>query len=125
VPHLPVYGYLAMGEIDEEDAKVVIYFDEYTRDYAFYSQVNGCRGRASSRGQAAGVEVKDRFRNQLADNEGIEFDHWDAVSIGALPVATGATRASSRRTTSFPGRCPAAWTRSSSSACMGRWCPAK
>ena len=89
VPHLPVFGYLAMGEIDEEDAKVVIYFDEYTRDYAFYSQVNGCRGACLfSRGKPLGVEVKDRFRNQLADNEGIEFDHWDAVSIGALPVAT-------------------------------------
>jgi len=89
VPHLPVYGYLAMGETDDEAPGVVIYFDEYTRDYAFYSQVNGARGACLfSRGKPLGVEVKERFRTQLAENEGIEFDQWDAVSIGALPVET-------------------------------------
>jgi flavin-dependent dehydrogenase len=89
VPHLPVYGYLAMGETDDPDPKVVIYFDEYTRDYAFYSQVNGARGACLfSRGKPLDVDVKDRFRTQLASNDGIEFDQWDAVNIGALPVGT-------------------------------------
>jgi flavin-dependent dehydrogenase len=89
VPHLPVYGYLAMGETDDPGAKVVIYFDEYTRDYAFYSQVNGARGACLfSRGKPLDVDVKDRFRTQLEKNDDIYFDHWDAVSIGALPVKT-------------------------------------
>jgi flavin-dependent dehydrogenase len=89
VPHLAVYGYLAMGETDEADPKVVIYFDEYTRDYAFYSQVNSARGACLfSRGKPLDVDVKDRFRKQLAENDGIEFDQWDAVSMGALPVET-------------------------------------
>ena len=89
VPHLPVYGYLAMGETEETEPKVVIYFDEYTRDYAFYSQVNGARGACLfSRGKPLDPDVKDRFRTQLASNDGIEFDQWDAVNIGALPVGT-------------------------------------
>jgi len=87
IPHLPVYGYIAMGETEDTSAAVVIYFDEYTRDYAFYSQVNGARGACLfSRGKPLDVDVKDRFRTQLADNDGVEFDKWLAVSIGALPV---------------------------------------
>jgi flavin-dependent dehydrogenase len=89
IPHLPVYGYLAMGDTDQTDPKVVIYFDEYTRDYAFYSQVNGARGACLfSRGKPLDVDVKDRFRDQLASNDGIVFDDWTAVNIGALPVQT-------------------------------------
>lgn len=89
VPHLQVYGYLAMSETDDMSPRVVIYFDEYTRDYAFYSQVNGARGACLfSRGRPLDPGVKDRFRNQLASNDGIEFDEWVAVNMGALPVAT-------------------------------------
>lgn len=87
VPHLPVYGYLAMGETEDLEPRVVIYFDEYTRDYAFYSQVNGARGACLfSRGKPLDVDVKERFRTQLASNDGVEFDDWMAVNIGALPV---------------------------------------
>jgi len=87
VPHLPVFGYLALGDTDDSSARVVIYFDEYTRDYAFYSQVNGARGACLfSRGKPLDVDVKERFRTQLAENDGVEFDDWMAVSIGALPV---------------------------------------
>lgn len=87
VPHLPVYGYLAMGETSDPEPRVIIYFDEYTRDYAFYSQVNGARGACLfSRGKPLDADVKDRFRDQLASNDGVEFDTWDAVNIGALPV---------------------------------------
>ncbi|MFH1149046.1 MAG: NAD(P)-binding protein [Actinomycetota bacterium] len=87
VPHMQVFGYLAMSKTDEPDAKVILYFDEYTRDYAFYSQVNGARGACLfSRGRPLDVSVKDRFERQLAENDGIVFEGWDAVSIGALPV---------------------------------------
>lgn len=87
VPHVPVFGYLAMSETEEESPRVVIYFDEYTRDYAFYSQVNGARGACLfSRGKPLDVSVKERFERQLAENDGISFDVWDAANIGALPV---------------------------------------
>ena len=87
VPHLPVYGYLAMSETDDSDPRVIIYFDRYTRDYAFYSQVNGaCGAVLFSRGKPLDVSVKERFERQLEENDGIYFDTWDAVSIGALPV---------------------------------------
>ena len=78
-----------MGETDDPKAKVVIYFDEYTRDYAFYSQVNGARGAVLfSRGKPLDTAVQDRFRTQLAENDEIIFDEWYAVNVGALPVAT-------------------------------------
>lgn len=87
VPHLPLYGYLTMTEIEDKSARVVIYFDEYTRDYAFYSQVNGASGAVLfSRGKPLDIAIKDRFERQLAENEGIFFDEWSAVKIGALPV---------------------------------------
>ena len=87
VPHLPVYGYLGMAEIEDRNPRVVIYFDEYTRDYAFYSQVNGaCGAVLFSRGKPLDVAVKERFERQLAENDGIVFDKWSAVNIGALPV---------------------------------------
>ena len=87
VPHMPVYGYLAMSQTDDTSPKVIIYFDEYTRDYAFYSQVNGaCGACLFSRGKPLDVSVKERFERQLAENDGIGFDEWDAVNIGALPV---------------------------------------
>lgn len=87
VPHLPVYGYIAMAEIDDPDPRVIIYFDAYTRDYAFYSQVNSaCGAILFSRGKPLDVSVKERFERQLAENDGVEFEQWDAVNIGALPV---------------------------------------
>jgi len=87
VPHLPVYGYIAMGETDRSDPFVIIYFDRYTRDYAFYSRVNGaCGAVLFSRGKPLDVSVKERFQRQLEENDGIHFDTWDAVNIGALPV---------------------------------------
>lgn len=87
MPHLPVYGYLSMTEIEDKSPRVVIYFDEYTRDYAFYSQVNGASGAVLfSRGGPLDITVKERFEKQLAKNNGIVFDEWSAVTIGALPV---------------------------------------
>ena len=87
VPHLPVYGYLSMAEIEDKSPRVVIYFDEYTRDYGFYSQVNGASGAVLfSRGEPLDITVKERFEKQLAGNDGIVFDEWSAVTIGALPV---------------------------------------
>ncbi len=89
VPHVPVYGYIAMGETEDPSAMVIVYFDEYTRDYAFYSQVNGARGAVLfSRGIPLDKDVQDRFRLQLAENDGIIFDEWDTVDVGALPVET-------------------------------------
>ncbi len=88
VPHLPVFGYLAMSKTAEMEPRVIIYFDEYTRDYAFYSQVNGsCGAVLFSRGKPLDPSVKDRFRRQLEENDGISFDDWHSVNIGALPVA--------------------------------------
>jgi len=87
VPHLPLYGYLTMTEIEDKSARAIVYFDEYTRDYAFYSQVNGASGAVLfSRGKPLDITVKERFEKQLAENDGIVLDDWAAVNIGALPV---------------------------------------
>lgn len=89
VPGMPVYGYIAMAETGDPEPRVVIYFDEYTRDYAFYSQVNGaCGAVLFSRGKPLDPSVKERFERQLEENDGVHFDTWDAVNIGALPVET-------------------------------------
>ncbi len=87
VPCIPVFGYLAMGETEDKSPKVILYFDEFTRDYAFYSQVNGARGAVLfSRGKPLDPAVKDRFSRMLEENDGIVFDWWQAVNIGLLPV---------------------------------------
>jgi flavin-dependent dehydrogenase len=87
VPYVPVYGYMSMAEIEDKSARVIIYFDEYTRDYAFYSQVNGVSGAVMfSRGEPLDAYVKERFRKQLEENDGIVFDEWTTANIGALPI---------------------------------------
>ncbi len=87
VPHVQVFAYIAMSETEDTNASVIIYFDEYTRDYAFYSQVNGaCGAVLFSRGRQLDPSVKERFERQLAENDGITFEEWDALNVGALPV---------------------------------------
>ncbi len=87
VPHMQVFGYLGMSTLEDRSPRVIIYFDEYTRDYAFYSQVNGSRGACLfSRGRPLDPGVKERFRRQLEENDGVSFDEWYSISFGALPV---------------------------------------
>jgi flavin-dependent dehydrogenase len=89
VPHMQVFGYLGMSTLEDKSPRVIIYFDEYTRDYAFYSQVNGVRGACLfSRGKPLDPGVKDRFRRQLEENDGVSFEEWYSISFGALPVAS-------------------------------------
>lgn len=81
------FGYFAMSRTEDRSAKVIIYFDEYTRDYAFYSQVNGaCGACLFSRERPLERPVKERFERQLSHNDGIAFDEWHSISIAALPV---------------------------------------
>jgi flavin-dependent dehydrogenase len=81
------FGHFTMSRTDDESAKVIVYFDEYTRDYAFYSQVNGaCGACLFSREKPLEPSVKERFERQLSHNDGLSFDEWHSISIGALPV---------------------------------------
>jgi flavin-dependent dehydrogenase len=87
VPHLAGYGYVAMSETDDRSPRVIIYFDDYTRDYAFYSQVNGARGACLfSRSIPLSASAGERFKQQLSEYDGITFDEWTALSLGTSPV---------------------------------------
>jgi flavin-dependent dehydrogenase len=87
VPHLAGYGYLAMSETDDRTPRVIIYFDDYSRDYAFYSQINGaCGACLFSRSIPLAASAGERFKKQLLEYDGITFDEWKAISLGTIPV---------------------------------------
>jgi flavin-dependent dehydrogenase len=90
LPSLPAFNYQAMGTIEHDHtAKVITYFDEFTRDYAFYSQVNGVRGAVLfARGEPLRQKSKDRFREYLADTHGILFDRWHEMGSYLSPPLT-------------------------------------
>jgi flavin-dependent dehydrogenase len=64
-------------------------FDDTVADFDdLPPQVNGARGAVLfSRGKQLDASVKTRFERELAENDGIVFDEWNSLNIGALPVA--------------------------------------
>ncbi len=86
IPHIPIFAYVSSGETDKKDAQVIIYYDKYTRDYAFYMRVAGIQAAVLfSRGWPLKEEGMNKFREDLKQNDGIEFPEWMAVNVGSMP----------------------------------------
>jgi flavin-dependent dehydrogenase len=88
IPCSKAYGYLAYAlDRDYQGPGAVIYMDRQTWDYAFLSRINGMAGALIfQRKKPLGAGALDWFQEALADNEGMEFDEWNALDIGVLPA---------------------------------------
>ncbi len=90
IPHVRVYGYIAYGMRENWGGPpVVLYIDRYTRDYAFFSTINGMAGALLfQRGIPLSAEAKEWFPRQLMEDEGIEFLEWIPLDVGVLPMGS-------------------------------------
>jgi flavin-dependent dehydrogenase len=75
LPYQPVYGYIFNGRLDGPPV-MVGWFDTYTRDYNYIASSNGvCFGLGFDR-RPVGPEMERRWRQQLKDDEGVDFPNW-------------------------------------------------
>lgn len=91
IPFVPVYGLFGQGAVSEDyrGPKVILYMDEYTWDYAFFSTIHGVAGALLfQRRRPLGEEAKRWFPERLARDEGLEFPEWHELDVGVLPMGS-------------------------------------
>jgi flavin-dependent dehydrogenase len=90
VPYARTFGYMAFGTMENYGGPpVIIYMDKYTRDYAFFSTINGMGGALIfQRDKPLTEEAKRWFPRQLSHDEGIEFVEWRNLDVGVLPAGS-------------------------------------
>ncbi len=86
----PFFAHMGTGEADPDRPGVIVYFDEFTREYGYYFQ--------SQQGSAGALVFgmhrtlmdaeKAAFRRKLKENDGVEFTNWnDGIAAwGAWPM---------------------------------------
>lgn len=86
IPSRPFYCYLGSKRIKSRQSKIIVYFDDFAREYGYYFQARGISGalvfnvhRPLTDGE------KSIFRQKLEKNDGITFDNWnDSISDWAV-----------------------------------------
>lgn len=93
IPYTRAHGFFAGGPArSDRDPFCVAYFDEHTRDYAYYASSNGVGAAVLfQRGRPLSVAAMEWFPRQLAEDEGIEFTSWDAID-NLVGTPTGSLR---------------------------------
>lgn len=81
IPYSRAHGYFAGGAAaTDRSPYCVAYFDEQTRDYAYYASANGVGAAVLfQRNKRLSVEAMDWFPTRLAEDEGIEFPDWKLI----------------------------------------------
>lgn len=85
-PSVPLYGYYARGKTDRTAPQVCLYFDSYTKDYGFTSNINGCcfAFLIGREGEVA-ADGPERFKKQVAAHTDYEFKTWQTFDATVLP----------------------------------------
>ncbi len=88
-PSVPLYGYYARGKSNKMEPEVCLYFDSYTKDYGFTSNINGCCfafliGRV---GQVP-PDGPQRFREQVEQTCSYDLHGWQTFDTSVLPHAS-------------------------------------
>ncbi len=81
IPYTKAYGHFASGPAPEDRSPFcVAYYDEHTRDYAYYATANGVGAAVLfQRGKPLTAAALDWFPRQLFADEGIEFSDWHTI----------------------------------------------
>lgn len=89
LPYAPLYGYFAKGTVDHDRTTVSLWMDDFTRDYAFNSTINGVSfALLFQRDIPLSQAGKEKFAQMLAELEGVEFSEWRDLLGGACPVGS-------------------------------------
>ena len=89
IPYSPLYGYFAKGMVDHQMTTVALYMDDFTKDYAFNCTINGAGfALLFQRDVPLMRDGKEKFRQMLAQREGMDFTGWSDLIGGACPVGS-------------------------------------
>ncbi len=87
VPYQKLYGYFAKCRVPWEEARVTVYFDDYTPDYAFTCSVNGIAfALIFNRHRPVAQWEVDKFAQQAVGQDGYPFKKFMVLDGGAAPV---------------------------------------
>lgn len=81
IPYTRAYGLFAGGPAPEGRSPFcVAYYDEHTRDYAYYASANGTGAAVLfQRGKPLSAAAMEWFPKQLLQDEGLEFPGWHSI----------------------------------------------
>ncbi|MHB8780929.1 MAG: NAD(P)/FAD-dependent oxidoreductase [Candidatus Geothermincolia bacterium] len=85
IPYVQLYGFVARGRY-EGPTRVAAFFDDYSRDYCYYAHSNGVSFGLAFARRPVDASLKERWKRQLAEWEGLEFLAWDDHE-GVAPIA--------------------------------------
>ncbi len=86
LPFQKGYAYFANGPANRDETTVTIYMDDYTKDYAFSSTMNGIAfAMLFQKGKELTREGCRKFARQVEDHEGFGFDNWTLDTRAAIP----------------------------------------
>ncbi|MFH1150798.1 MAG: FAD-dependent oxidoreductase [Actinomycetota bacterium] len=91
IPYTRAYGLFAGGTApDGRSPFCVAYYDEHTRDYAYYATANGTGAAVLfQRGKPLSSAAVEWFPRQLLEDEGIEFPHWHSIdNLAGTPTGS-------------------------------------
>ncbi len=87
VPYQPLYGYFAKCRVPWPEARVTVYFDDYTPDYAFTCSVNGIAfGLIFNRHRPIARWELEKFQEQAIEKDGYPFKKFMVLDGGAAPT---------------------------------------
>jgi flavin-dependent dehydrogenase len=89
IPYSPLNGFFAKGTVDHDRTTVSLWMDDFTKDYAFNSTINGiCFALLFQRDIPLSRAGKEKFVEMLAEREGVTFTEWSDLYGAACPVGS-------------------------------------
>jgi hypothetical protein len=91
VPYTRAYGFFAGGPAPAGGSpRCVAYYDENTRDYAYYAAANGAGAAVLfQRGEPLSDAAMQWFPKRLLEDEGLEFPRWRSIeNLAGTPTGS-------------------------------------
>jgi hypothetical protein len=81
LPFVPAYAYVAVKELNNyHGQKTIVYLDKYTKDYGYFTIINGIGGAILfQRGARISAEAQAWFPRRLKEDEGLDFTDWRTI----------------------------------------------
>ncbi len=88
MPFQKLNGIFAKCRVPWQEARVTVYFDDYSPDYAFTCSVNGIAfGLIFNRHRPVDDWEVEKFKKQAIEEDGYPFKKWQPLEGGAAPTA--------------------------------------
>lgn len=89
IPYAPLYFWFAKGTVPHDRTVVSMWFDDFSKDYAFNCSVNGvCFSLLFQRDNPLRRDSKERFTRMLADAEEMKLEEFHDFEGMACPVGS-------------------------------------